>query len=833
MEKLQYYVNNFGDRYLYDVNRSLFNQVGADNIFRRRFGERLFDKDSLTVIIGTDSGLLPRYIQQQGVPDGSRYLFIELDQLLPMIGDAAGELDEHIHLVGQNGLIDALKPANFADYANIGAVRLIESLGAADAFIGDYRDLVADIRRQLDGVLWAHGVQLSNPSFVRRQLEDLIEHHVPAKVLRNTFNGKTAALLGGGPSLDDMIPWVREHQHDLVIIAVSRICRRLREAGITPHIVVSIDPTEFSFDISKEFLDLDPKVILAHANHVAFPLLAQWCGRSVFLDRRYPWVSKDEDENISAAGPTVTNTGFALAMAMGFSTIVFAGIDLCHSIQGYTHARGSNEFDAGPKLGVASMRVTTNSGRTAETTADFYNAISSFSAQARSAGQAGIRVINPSPGAAVMEAVEYIPLEQLQFSACENDPFELLHARIDGDAPEQRLRNYAAMQRELARAHGRLRKIISLAEEALRCNEGLFGRAGKTADFRHKGRMDKIERKLDDKFSDLSSIVRMFSAQAFLHMPPSDRDWTDDEIEQAGKTYYSAYRDNARQILKLVEQAQHRVGSAVAEDSEAPDFDRLIAQWAEDGVPGRARVWRHRHPQAAAQLRPAIAQRLDTLEEEFRTIMQTRETSHAKKVRAETALGPVRGKLQVLFKERNIEELTNAAEQLIHQTGAEAAQLQLLATGYLAELAGDAVAAFDHYSALIELVREDLNTGGAEEPNPRLEDALRRMAVIAMSQQQHEQALLILETLAGLAPAYAPQYAELLRLSGDVQASADIYTDYLTKAPGDLSAMLRLGRLYQTMGVDDAAKTAFSYVLEKDPDNKAALALLQQSETAA
>ena len=35
----------------------------------------------------------------------------------------------------------------------------------------------------------------------------------------------------------------------------------------------------------------------------------------------------------------------------------------------------------------------------------------------------------------------------------------------------------------------------------------------------------------------------MFSARAFLHMPPSDREWTDDEIEQAGKTYYTAYRD--------------------------------------------------------------------------------------------------------------------------------------------------------------------------------------------------------------------------------------------------------------------------------------------------
>ena len=833
MDKLQYYVNSFGDRNLYDVNRSLFNQVGADNIFRRRFGDRLFDKDSLTVVIGTDSGLLPRYIQQQGVPDGSRYLFIELDQLLPTIDDAVTGLDEHIHLVGQSGLIDALKPVNFADYANIGAVRLIESLGATDAFIGDYRDLVADIRRQLDGVLWAHGVQLSNPSFVRRQLEDLIEHHVPAQVLRNTFSGKTAALLGGGPSLDDMIPWIREHQQALVIIAVSRICRRLRDAGITPHIVVSIDPTEFSFDISKEFLDLDPKVVLAHANHVAFPLLAQWHGRSVFLDRRYPWVSKEEADNISAAGPTVTNTGFALAMAMGFGTIVFAGIDLCHSVEGYTHARGSNEFDAGPKLGVASMRVTTNSGRMAETTADFYNAISSFSAQARSAGQLGVRVINPSAGAAVMDAVEHIPLEQLQFAACEKDPFELLHACIDGDSPAQRLRNYAAMQRELARAHGRLRKIISLAEEALRCNDGLFGRAGKAADFRHKGRMDKIERQLDNKLNDLSSIVRMFSAQAFLHMPPSDREWTDDEIEQAGKTYYSAYRNNAQQILELVEQAQHRVGSAIAEDSEKPDFDRLFAQWESDHIPGRARVWRHRHPQAAAQLPPALARRFDALDEDFRAIMQTRETSHAKKVRAETALGPVRGKLQVLFKERNVEELSNAAEQLSRQEGAEASQLRMLATGYLAELAGDAEAAFDHYGALIELVREDLDTGATDEPNPRLEDALRRMAVIAMSQQQHEQALLILETLAGFSPAYSQQYAELLRLSGDTQAAADVYTNYLTKAPGDLAAMLRLGRLYQTMGVDDAARTAFSYVLEKDPDNKAAMALLQQSETAA
>ena len=155
------------------------------------------------------------------------------------------------------------------------------------------------------------------------------------------------------------------------------------------------------------------------------------------------------------------------------------------------------------------MRVTTNSGRTAETTADFYNAISSFSAQAAAPGRLG--VINPSPGAAVMEAVEY-PTRTTAIQCLRERPFELLHARIDGDAPEQRLRNYAAMQRELA-PHGRLRKIISLAEEALRCNDGLFGRAERPPISATKAVWDKIERQLDEKLSDLSSIVRMFSAR--------------------------------------------------------------------------------------------------------------------------------------------------------------------------------------------------------------------------------------------------------------------------------------------------------------------------------
>ena len=835
MNKLQFFVNAFGDRYLHDVNRGVFNRLGADAAFEQHFGKKLFAKDTLHIVIGTDSGALLRHVQRRGVPQGSRYLFLELDELLPIIRSelADDEPDESIHLGGQNELAGSLDDMRFSDYANIGAIKLHESIGAIDAYVFDYRDATSEIKQQLDGILWAYNSQLSNPTFIRSQLKNLIEEHVPAERLRDSMVGGTAVLLGGGPSLDDILPWIRQHQDDVVIFAVSRICRRLREAGVTPHIVVSIDPTQLSFDISKELLLLDPRVIFAHANHVYFPLLAQWRGRSVYMDQLYPWETKTKVKNICAIGPTVTNTAFGLAGAMGFTRIIFGGIDLCHSAEGFSHAKGSNEYDAGPRLGGAGMRVSTNAGENAETTPDFFNAIKSFGAQAIAARQAGIRPINPAAGSAVIEGVEYLPLDDIDIEPATGDPFELLHTQLPLDSPALRIRNLSAMQKELSRCNGRLRQVVKLAEEALDCNDGLFGRNGKVADFKFKKRMDKIERQLDSKLKDVSTIVKMFSARAFLYMPPSDREWTDEEIEQTGITYYTAYRDNAREVLKLVEEAQRRIQAALIEQDPAPDFVKLLAQWEKDGIPGRARAWRYRHAETAEQMPNEIRTGFAEMDHAFEQAIETRETSHLKKVRAEAMLGPVRSKLQLLFKEQNLDELDNTLKQLLGQEGSEARQLEQLARGYLTELRGDPAAAFDQYASLIALVQKDLHDGGPDDPNPRLEDGLRRMVVIAMAEEWFEQALLILETLAELAPTYAPQYAELLRLSGNPEAAADVYTGYLSKAPGDLAVMLRLGKLYQSMGVMDAAKTAFNYVLQNEPENSTAQALLQQVETAA
>ncbi len=433
----------------------------------------------------------------------------------------------------------------------------------------------------------------------------------------------------------------------------------------------------------------------------------------------------------------------------------------------------------------------------------------------------------------MIEGADYQPLDDITVEPRNSDPFEALHGQLPADTPQSRRRFIAETQRELARVNGRLRKVIELAEDALECNDGLFGRNGKTADFKYKKRMDKIERQLDTRLKDVSEIVRTFSSRAFLYMPPSDREWTDEEIEGAGKTYYNAYRDNARLLLQLVEQAQTRLTATLHEESETPDFDCLLTQWHNDATPGRAIVWQYRHPDVARHIPAEFIPRFAALKTAFETAMQERDTTHARKVRDEASIAPVRSKLQVLFKERNRDELAATAEQLKKMSGDEACQLETLARGYLAELDQQPDAAFQHYAGLIDLVRDGLGQTDDDASNPRLEDALGRMINLALTAENYDQALLILETLSGLAPNYLPQYAELLRLTGNTEAAITVYTNYLGLVPGDLTTMLRLGRLYQSIDAKEAARTAFNYVLQQEPDNKSAQSLLEQIETAA
>jgi len=819
--------NRFGESCLYEVNRNTFDRLGAAAVFRRQFGEGLRQQDTLYIIVGTDSGLLPAWLLEQGVPDGSRYLFVELPEVLAALDDRLAPYTEHARVacVTPEHWEDLREDFQFQDYAYLGRIRVKGSVGALDAYLPGYRPLLRELQQAVDQFVWHIEFQLGSQAFVRRQVENVADNRVRAIGLRDRFAGRTAVLLGGGPSLDELLPWVRAHRDRLTVIAVSRICRRLLQIDLQPDIVVSIDPHPVSFDVSKEMLRFDRRTLLLNSYHVSPLLLAQWHGPAVFFGPSYPWQSKANVENLPNQGPTVTNTALAMAVELGFSQVILGGVDLCYSREGHTHAEGSNERQAGPMLGSSDIRVQTNGGWWADTRHSFAKAVEIMGNQAQKAGERGCRIINPAAGAAVIEHVDYCPPEQLPEPAASEPASDIIAACLPEDDRADRQRHYRAAARELAHINGRLRSMRKLALEALDCNDGLFGRNGRQADFKYKKRMDKIERRLDRDFDDLAPLVKSFGSRHFLRLvrPDKDKEWSDEEIERWGRGYYESYQTSCDTLLEMVEDAQARVAARQEELAGHPDFACLFAQWDKDQTPGRALILREDRPELTADAGQQA--RLDAFARAFDAVLDASDTQQAKWCADNYTLAPVRSRLALLLQHREAEELQRLAGELAQQPGDEARELHLLASGYLAELQDEPRQALAAYHAIVDSAADALQPG-SEVSNPRLEDALRRMSTITLDLGDMDNAVMVLDVLSSLAPVYAPQYAELLRLTGNLQGALQVLTDYLKRAPQDINALLRLGKLFEEMGATDSARWAYDTVLEQDPDNPAARQLL-------
>jgi tetratricopeptide (TPR) repeat protein len=814
--------NDFGDRYIYEVNRSAFNKVGSDSVHGRLFGKRLFQEDSLNIVIGTDSGLLPNYLLKHGIPEGSRFLFVELNEVIDLIGQShlLKWKREGIEVTTYDSWKEAADRLDLTSYISINGVVLEQSVGTRDANIMEYRNLYWAVCQELTRLAWETSASLGTQAFVVRQLENLAENRIPSSCLKDAFKGKTSVLLGGGPSLDEIIPWLKSNRDRVVILAVSRICRRLLECGLTPHMVFSVDPQLISFDISKELFHFWRNTLFVHAYHVSAPLLAQWRGKGVYSGPRFPWRTPLNMETLPEVGPTVTNAALASAIAMGFSQVMLAGVDLCHSKEGFTHARGSDEHAVGPQLGKMGIMVETNGGWMAETSPDYACAIGIIDLQAKQATGKGCRVINTADGAAKIPNISYARPDEVAIKTLQEPPEKTIARRLPADGRTERIAYYRSILDELARAKGRLIKIRKSALEALKCTDHLLRRGKSARGVGRYRRMNKIEKTLSREYKDFVPLVKQFGIRDFLRIVrPGEANGYIEETDRVRrlKIYYASYRDSASRLTELLEKAEQRLHACLEEEENSPNISLLIEQWEEDGQPGRYLVWKDRNPGAAEKASVTHAEALQGLEDVFRATMKKRETGHMRLTRANISLCGIRNKALTLFERRELAELERLGNGLAASDDPKAKPLMLLTSGYLAELLEDRESALEAYHRLISDHADDA----------ALEDALRRIAFICIDKRDMDNAVAALQCLSQLSPAYSPQYADALRLTGNRDAAAAVYSDYLQKVPDDLGTMLKLGTLYKDLHADEAARMAFNYVLERDPSNGAAKAMLK------
>jgi|GEM_PF-6464009 len=150
--------------------------------------------------------------------------------------------------------------------------------------------------------------------------------------LKGSCEGKTALVIGAGPSLDDSIPAIVEFGRRAVLIACDGAMQTLDRAGVVPDFIVSTDDSD---KVWRLFAGLSPRqysaslVGLLHSCHV---VLRKWRG-PIFLGKG----NKALDVEIARIMPGIPSfdTGLCVGHAalefariIGVERIVLTGFDL-------------------------------------------------------------------------------------------------------------------------------------------------------------------------------------------------------------------------------------------------------------------------------------------------------------------------------------------------------------------------------------------------------------------------------------------------------------------------------------------------------------------------
>jgi len=824
-------VNEFGDRYLYSVNRNTFNMHGSDSLYRSLIGDKLFQEYQLNIIIGTDSGVFPRYVAKNEIPAGARYIFVELPTVLEALRQESvlDELPPEISVVTLDQLMEQAEKYQLTEYVFLDAVRVQESAASGDANLPEYRELSWCVNREVTDAKQQTWSTTYSAQFTHRQLENLTENRVAfCETLMGAFAGRTAVILAGGPSLRGALPWVRENRERVLVIAVSRISRILQEEGIVPHMIVSVDPQKISFEVSREMLlygDAPEAPLFAYSHHASPQLVGQWAGKSVYYGQLLPWQSPLNVDNLSYNGPTVSNSALSLALHMGCSSVVLAGVDLCFSAEGNTHAAGSNESKIGPDLSQLTPQLQTYGGRNADTNQGYADSLHVLGLQAKMAAEKGCKLYNCSLDAAQVPLIEYMLLEELELAECDESPSGIINRLVPSPTQAMRRTHYRRIKKEVERARSKFQEILNLSNEALECTDGLFGRNGMQRDFRHKIRMDKIERRLDGSLKYHTALVKRFGLKKFLTIlrtPKKAEEWSDEQIETATREYYEAYREGTQTLIGHAESVLARIESRMQEEQPDPDLPRLFNQWEKDGQCGRLAIWRRRSPELAGRMTPAQQSAAERVEREFSRVMAEEATTQMTLLEKLHDLKLTRGKALILFKRQAIPELEDMSKGLANHPDQEKALPYLnFVEGLLAELSNEPEQACARYQQLL-----------TNPPHLLTEDALLQIANLSIAVNDADNALLAIECLTGISPTYLPPYGEILKVVGRFEDAFNAYNRYLGMVPDDVGALVRLGIFCREASMDEAARELFNRALAKDPVNGAAQRMLAELDPA-
>jgi len=151
---------------------------------------------------------------------------------------------------------------------------------------------------------------------------------------KGALAGRTAVIVGAGPSLEPEIPVLRELKKHAVIIAAGSTIQSLMHYGIEPHALAVIDGGEVNYAIYDH-------ISIRHIPLLFGPMAHYWVVDSHDADKLIHFYLKEDylshyliglgdDDPIFDLVPSVTGNAIEAAIYMGCTEIVLVGQDLSY-----------------------------------------------------------------------------------------------------------------------------------------------------------------------------------------------------------------------------------------------------------------------------------------------------------------------------------------------------------------------------------------------------------------------------------------------------------------------------------------------------------------------
>lgn len=802
-------ISKFGEYYLSGVNRHTFETIDSTSLYDKHFKYAFSAKDTLNIIIGLDSGLLANYVLNLAIPDGTRFLFVELDEVIELLTlDIPESHKNKVSICSQLNFFELLDLDDYEIYLLKNRSSLYSSMAVNSGHIEQYVDLFNDVEKEIENRTNHHEINFSQKVFTRVQFENLAQMLNSSSLLKSMFLERSAVVIGGGPSMTEHLIWIKENRASLIVIAVSRIANELINSGIIPDFVVSVDPQDNSFIINRELMQHYEKVILVYSYHVCPRIINQWRGKSLYLGNRLPW---NNENNIPTIGPTVSNSSLRLAIEMGCQQVFLSGVDLCYSSTGQTHAKGTIEAKLGPNIGLIGEWVDTYAGAKAETPMPLLFAIQSFEYEASYYDH--IDFVNLSENAAKINGIRYCSVDDVEITGGTFSIGEMIASLPIRDDVESKIVYLTSLVKEIEDKQIAFNDILEKINSILLLvNKIKSAKDNVKTILSCSRKMENLEKKINKKFPELVTLIKQFGYFEFSRslVEKDSSEWSQDTINHMHDSYYSAYHSVINMITEVLKNTMMRLNSRLSEFNQDVDVSQLAAQWIKDNQPGRVLVWQDGFAGKISEFNNEDIKTISSLETMYDQQLNASTPAYIDRINNIHGVSSGFRKVSYLVKTKNkhgLDYLIGCLSPLLGSS-TEVDRLYFFARAKRLELDKDYTKALE----VMLTMPEDLLT----------EHEMKLIIKLSLSTQSLDVAETFLKRMLTITSEYMPQYAHLLRLRGNINASINVYLDYLEQYQDDVVTWVKLGQFMLDVEQIEFAKMAFQNVLEKDRDNRVA-----------